>query len=137
MNKKPGISNPTPAELEILRALWRQPGLTVREVLESLSARTTGYTTVLKTMQIMLDKRLVRREPFGKAHRYFSSVEEDRVQGSLVNELVDRVFGGAVHGLLMHVLAERPPDTHELNQLREMLDRLEKGDGIDGNNAGK
>ena len=61
MKAKKEIPNPTPAELQILRALWHSPGSTVRELYDVMPKRGTGYTTVLKTLQIMIDKRLVTR----------------------------------------------------------------------------
>jgi len=117
--------NPTPAELEILRQLWREPGLTVREVHDRLTGKSTGYTTALKTMQIMLEKRLVKREPIGKAHKYFALIPQAQVQGSLVRDLLDRAFEGASRNLVLRALSERRPSSDELAEIRQMLDQLE------------
>lgn len=118
--------NPTPAELEILRVLWSAPGATVREIHDAMSGKPTGYTTVLKTLQIMFEKRLVTREPVGRAHRYYAATPEATVKCSLVADLVDRAFGGAAQGLVMHALASRRPSAAELQEIRTLLDRLEK-----------
>ena len=54
---------PTDAELAILAVIWERGRATVREVFEELSAsQDTGYTTVLKFMQIMTDKGLLVRD---------------------------------------------------------------------------
>ncbi len=120
--------NPTPAELEILTVLWSAKNpLTVREVQELLPARSTGYTTILKTMQIMLDKGLLSRESFGKAHKYSAVEPRELVQGNLVSELMERAFGGASRMLVMHALAQSRPSSDELDEIREMLDRLKTG----------
>jgi len=55
--KKKNLPKPTEAELAILAVLWQHGPSTVREVWEQISPKQeTGYTTVLKTMQIMFEK---------------------------------------------------------------------------------
>ena len=55
--------HPTKAELQILQVLWTRGPLSVRDVMLVLNdARPTGYTSVLKTIQIMTEKGLVERD---------------------------------------------------------------------------
>jgi predicted transcriptional regulator len=120
---------PTPAELEILRILWDQGPSTVREVQERLEKqRPTGYTTVLKLLQIMTDKRLVRRDESARAHVYSAREPADQTQRQLVRDLLDRAFGGSASQLVLHALSARKTSREELARIRELLDRLEGGE---------
>ncbi len=121
---------PTPAELEILRLLWENGPSTVREIQERMEQqRPTGYTTALKLLQIMTDKRLVRRDETARAHVYAARAPEDQTQRQLVRDLLDRAFGGSATKLVMHALSARKTSREELARIREMLDRLEGGEG--------
>ena len=121
---------PTPAELEILRVLWQLGPSTVREVQERLEAeRPTGYTTVLKLLQIMTDKGLVERDESARAHVYAASAPEAQTQKQLVRDLVDRAFGGSASQLVLHALSGRKASREELSRIRELLDQLEGGGG--------
>ena len=120
---------PTPAELAILRVLWRQGPSTVREVHASLEReRATGYTTMLKLLQIMTEKGLVRRDEAARAHVYAAAVAEEQTQKRLVRDLLDRAFGGSAATLVMHALSARKASPAELARIRELLDRLEGGE---------
>lgn len=121
------LPNPTPAELEILRVLWRVGPATVRDVQEALpDGRTSGYTTVLKLLQIMTEKGLVKREAAGRAHIYRPSQSEEQARSRMVGDLLDRVFGGAAEQLVMHALTARRATPEELSEIRRLLDRLEE-----------
>jgi predicted transcriptional regulator len=122
------LPRPTPAELEILRSLWRHGPSTVREVQERLEAeRPTGYTTVLKLLQIMTEKGLVRRDEAARAHVYAASAPEAATQRQLVRDLLDRAFGGSASELVLHALAARRASRKELAKIRELLDEIEGG----------
>jgi predicted transcriptional regulator len=119
---------PTPAELEILRVLWQHGPSTVREIQARLEEeRPTGYTTALKLLQIMTDKGLVRRDESARAHVYAATAPEAATQKQLVRDLVDRAFGGSASRLVMHALSARKSTREELDEIRELLDRLEGG----------
>jgi predicted transcriptional regulator len=117
--------NPTPAELQILRALWRAQGSTVRELQTAMPDRTQGYTTLLKMLQIMHEKGLVLRHEDGKAHRYSAAAAESEIKTSLVSDLMDRAFEGAAQSLVLHALEARQPSREELAEIRRMIDRFE------------
>ncbi|HEU5251409.1 MAG TPA: BlaI/MecI/CopY family transcriptional regulator [Thermoanaerobaculia bacterium] len=117
---------PTPAELEILGVLWKLGASTVREVQEELDrGRPTGYTTVLKLLQIMTDKGLVRRDASERAHRYSPRLPRERTEQQIVGDLVDRAFGGSASRLVMRALASRPATADELDRIRKLLDEIE------------
>lgn len=115
---------PTDGELEILRVLWRTGPATVREVHDELcrAKPSTGYTTVLKLLQIMADKGLVSRDEKSKAHVYRARVAQDQTQRQLVGDLLDRVFGGSASRLVMQALSTRKASPQEIAEIRHMLD---------------
>lgn len=128
MPKHPG---PTDGELEILNVLWRKGPSTVRDVHGILSQTKpgTGYTTVLKLMQIMADKGLVSRDEKNKAHVYSARMREDQTQRQLVGDMLDRVFGGSAARMVMQALATKKADPQELAEIRNMLDEFEQHGG--------
>ena len=115
---------PTKAELEILQILWRLGPTTVRKVHEAMG-RATGYTTVLKMLQIMTEKGLVDRETEAKAHVYRARANEKRATGEFIHELVERVFGGSSLRLVMQALNSQKSSPGELKKIRKLLDELE------------
>src|SRR5262245_23613096 len=126
MRQENNLPNPTPAELEILRVLWRRGPSTVREVQDAMSAdRATGYTTILKLLQIMMEKGLVDREEAGRAHLYQARQSEEQAQRQIVGDLLDRVFGGAAQRLIMQALTARRATPEDIAEIRRLLDRLE------------
>jgi predicted transcriptional regulator len=119
---------PTDAELEILTVLWSRGPSTVREIHEVLSQRKpTQYTTVLKFMQIMADKGLVRRDEKNRAHIYEASRPREWTQRQLAGDLLERGFAGSAKSLLVGALSARKASPKELVELRQFLDDYEKG----------
>ena len=119
---------PTNAELDILRVLWRHGPSTVREVHQGLErGEAVGYTTVLKFLQIMTEKGLVRRDASSRSHVYTARDSEDATQRRLVRELLERAFAGSALGLVMQALAAKPPSAAELKELRDLLDGMNGG----------
>jgi BlaI family transcriptional regulator, penicillinase repressor len=125
----PNRPRPTPGELEILRVLWDRGPSTVREVHEGLDRqRATGYTTVLKLLQIMAEKGIVTRDETERAHVYAARVPEADTQRQLVRDLLDRAFGGSALKLVLHALAARKASPAEIARIRRLLDEMEGGD---------
>ena len=123
------LPRPTDAELEILKVLWRRGPSTVREVFETLGeSKTTGYTTVLKFMQIMAEKGLVVRDESERAHRYEPAAPEDETQRRLVGDLLRKAFDGGAAKLVMQALSTERASAEELSEIRRMLDELERGE---------
>ncbi len=116
---------PTDAELGILRVLWARGPSTVREVHEALQDGS-GYTTVLKLMQIMTEKGLVVRDESQRAHVYSAQATQQKTQRQLVTDLVDRAFGGSPAQLAMQALSSKKTSPQELAELRRLLDSLEQ-----------
>ena len=123
---KTRVPRPTEAELAILRVLWQRGPSTVREVQEVLNdAKKTGYTTVLKLMQIMLEKGLLERNERQRTHVYRPRVPEERTQRQLVGDLIDRAFSGSAQKLVMQALTAKKVSAEELDQIRSLLDEIQ------------
>jgi predicted transcriptional regulator len=111
---------PTDAELGILRVLWSRGPSTVRQVAEVLG-REAGYTTVLKLLQIMTEKRLVVRDEAERTHIYEAAYTQDQTQRQLVTDLLDRVFDGSAAQLVLQALATNKTSPEELDEIRKLL----------------
>src|SRR5215510_7157450 len=128
----PGVAStprPTKSELAILRVLWDRGPLSVRDVQSVLSAsKPTGYTTVLKLMQIMTDKGLVDRDDSVRPQLYRPRHKQSQTQKHLLRDFIDRAYGGSVKALVMHALSSKKPSPKDLEELEAMLDRFDKED---------
>jgi BlaI family transcriptional regulator, penicillinase repressor len=126
--KKPRLPRPTDSELAILRVLWRLGPATVRAVHAELSReQETGYTTVLKLLQIMTEKGLVKRDESERSHVYEPVCSEQQVQRQLIGHLLDRAFGGSAQTLVLQALAAKKATPEELAEIRRLLDEMEGG----------
>ncbi|MDB6123417.1 MAG: Transcriptional repressor, BlaI/MecI family [Pedosphaera sp.] len=126
--KKLTPPKPTDTELTILRVLWKLGPSTVRTVHEEMNlSQETGYTTVLKMLQIMTEKGLVKRDESERSHVYEPAFSEQRVQRQLLGHLVDRAFGGSAQKLVMQALSTKKASAKELAEIRKFLDEMEKG----------
>src|SRR5580658_548674 len=120
-------SRPTEAELEILTVLWSRGPSTVRDVHEAISRRKpTQYTTVLKMLQIMVEKRLVERNEEARAHVYQASRPREWTQRQIAGDLLERAFGGSATSLVVGALSARKTSKVEMAEIRELLDEYEK-----------
>lgn len=117
---------PTDAEVEILSVIWERGPSTVREVHEALaSVRTTGQTTVLKLMQIMVEKGLLVRDSSVRPQVYSAVESPEQTRSEFVRQLVDRVFGGSGGSLALRALSSRRSTPEERQAIRDLLNRLE------------
>ena len=119
---------PTAAELDILAVLWKLGVATVREIHDELG-KGNGYTTTLKTIQLMNEKGLLtRRERFG-SHVYEASVPKDQTQSQIAGDIMKRAFGGSALSLVMGALTAQPASRDELEQIRGMLESFAREKG--------
>ena len=119
---------PTEAELTLLNILWKLGPATVRQVHETVSlTQKTGYTTVLKILQIMHEKALVIRDESNRAHVYAAANSETFTQSSLLKDLVTKAFGGSTSKLVMRAL-NNSTSKEEIADIRQLLNELEEQD---------
>src|SRR4051794_5508125 len=125
MSKK-CLPRPTDAELSILSVLWQHGASTVRTVHEELSrSQGTGYTTVLKLMQIMIEKGLLKRDDSERSHIYEAAVAQEQTQRQLLGDLLERAFSGSAQQLVMQALASKKASPEELIEIRKLIDQME------------
>lgn len=120
---------PTDAELEILTVLWARGPSTVREVHQAIVERKPAqYTTVLKLLQIMAEKGLVKRDERERAHRYRAGRSREWTQKQLAGDLLQRAFSGSAKNLLVGALSASKASAEELAEMRRLIEEYEKGD---------
>ena len=116
---------PTASELEILQVIWQRGPSTVREVYRTLARdRETGYSTVLKFMQIMTDKGTLVRDESVRPQIYRPAQPQRQVQKGIVQDLVTRAFGGSCFTLVMQALSDHKASDDERQRIRQLLDSL-------------
>jgi BlaI family transcriptional regulator, penicillinase repressor len=119
---------PTKLELTILRALWEKGPGSVREIQARLSeTRETGYTTALKMLQIMTEKGLVDRDESVRPQIYRARFSQEKTQRQLLQDLVQRAFGGSVKALVMQAISTKKSSPEDLEAIERLLDRFEGG----------
>ena len=89
--------------------------------------REGAYTTVLKLLQIMTEKRLVVRDESARSHVYEAASSEDEMQRQLVTDLLDRVFDGSASKLVLQALASGKASPAELAEIRKLIDSRRGG----------
>jgi len=121
------LLKPTDAELALLRVLWDRGPSTVRQVHEVVCReRDLGYTTVLKTLQVMTDKGLAQRDETDRSHVYRAALSQEATQRGLVSDLMEKAFAGSAAQLVMQALSGQKTSREELAQIRALLDRAEE-----------
>lgn len=118
---------PSEAELEILNDLWTFGPSTVREVHERLSpSRPTGYTTILKQMQVMAEKGSLRRNERFRSHVYEPTTSREHVQALLAGDLIKRAFQGSARNLILGALSTTSATREELSEMKQLIEQLER-----------
>jgi len=120
----PETPMPTPAEADILAALWRLGPATVREVHDAL-AKDCDYNTTLTQMRLMTDKGLLLRSERFRSHVYEAAAPKNETQKRIAGDLLKRVFGGSPAGLILSALGAQPTTPEERAEIRRMLDELD------------
>ena len=128
MSRKSSSKKPTDAELAILGVIWDRGSATVREVHEVLSAESeTGQTTVLKLMQIMVEKGLLSKDASVRPQVFSAAIPREKTQKQMLGHLLDGAFSGSPGNLVLQALSMREASAEELAEIRRMLDELEGG----------
>lgn len=120
---RPRARELTERELEIMQVFWDRGESTVADVRQALAAagRKLAYTTVATLVRILADKRFVEQTNDERPFRYRPVRSQPDVAGRLLNDLVDRVFGGSREQLLVRLLQERKLTAKERSVLEQIL----------------
>jgi BlaI family transcriptional regulator, penicillinase repressor len=126
-HKEHELPRPTEGELELLQVLWEMESATVRDLFDAMNRkRPVGYTSVLKQLQIMTEKGLVRRDEAVRAHVYRTSLSQEQTQSQFLKDLSDRLFSGSAAQLALHALSMEPASVEDLKEIRKLIEQ-EKG----------
>ncbi len=118
---------PAERELEILKTLWGIGPSSVGEVNQEINKyRHAGYTTTLKLMQIMHEKKLLVRDDSKWPHVYKPAVAEEKTQNQLVGDLLEKAFSGSAEKMVIRALSSKKVTPAELKKIKEMLDEIER-----------
>ena len=124
---RPASRHPTELELEILKVLWREGSLTVRQVRDALApSRDLAHTSVLTMLSIMVNKGYLARAKRGGRHVYRPRIAEKSVGRRMLGDLVDRVFDGSAAAAMVNLLEAGDLDRDEIRRIREVIDRRSK-----------
>lgn len=119
---------PTEAELEILHILWTNGAQSVRFVNDKLNEQrdpSVGYTTTLKTMQVMNEKGLLERDDSARSHIYAAAMPQVETQRNLVNHFVESAFKGSAMQLVMQALGNHNASDNELAEIKALIEQME------------
>lgn len=126
MKSKIASTAPTASELTILQLLWTNGPSSVKEIHKVLDqSKPIVYTTVLKTMQVMMEKGMLDRTIEGRKHIYHAIIAQTATQDKLLDTFLEKTFGGSAKKLVMRALGKHTPDAAELEELKAYIDSLE------------
>jgi predicted transcriptional regulator len=126
---RPSSEHPTELELEILKVLWAESPLAVRDVrarLQQQAGRDLSHSSVITMLNIMVRKGYLRRKKEGKAFLFSPSVDKDRVTRGITGDLLSRVFDGSASAMVLNMIETADLDTDELAELRRLITRKAK-----------
>src|SRR5262245_40112158 len=114
-----------PLEVQLLRWLWQKGSGTVREVLETGEVEG-AYTTLMTTLDRLHKKKLLTREPEGRAFRYYPAQTEEQFNGEIVRNAIRHMLDSAAGtrvplSFLVEAISEH--DRRLLDQLEHEIER--------------
>jgi predicted transcriptional regulator len=116
---------PTASELEMLRLLFALGPSTAKQVhAAALEARPDmNYATVLRLLQVMHTKGLLKRDESQRAHVYAPAQEQESVQTNLLKELIQKAFSGSGKALVLAALRGGHVSKKEREEIQALLDQ--------------
>lgn len=113
---------PTPAELNLLRVLWELGPATVKQVhlAVQVDRPEATYATVLRQLQLMHAKGLLRRDESERSHVYAAAQKKNALQTNLLKELINKAFAGSGKALVLAALRGHVTQA-ERDEIRQIL----------------
>ena len=122
---RPNSTHPTDLELLILKILWNESPLPVRDIRDQLAnaGRDIAHTSVITTLNTMFDKKYLKRKREGKAFLFSPAIEQEDVSGNMLQDLVHRVFDGSASAVMLRLMESGDIDSEEVRELRRLFNR--------------
>ncbi len=122
---RPSSNHPTELELLILKVLWAKSPQRVRDIRNALAdeGRDIAHTSVITTLNIMFEKKLLKRKKEANAFLFFPAVTKDQVSQNLLSDVVGRVFDGSAKDMMLSLFDCAEIDEGELKELRRMINK--------------
>lgn len=118
--------NPTESELEILQILWEFGPSSVRFINDKQNEKKeVGYTTTLKIMQIMVDKKILDVNKDNRQHVYSSAIDESETKNNLLDGFLRKTFSGSAMKMVMQALGNHNPSHDELEEIKNLINEIE------------
>jgi predicted transcriptional regulator len=113
----------TDAEFAVLAALWDDADRSARELTERLYPTCTPaeVATVQKLVQRLERKGLVRRDRSERVHRFSAVLPRTQFAGQQLSQLAEKLSGGSLTPLLVHLVENKQLSRRELDELRALL----------------
>lgn len=123
---RPGATQPTEVELQILRILWELGPSPVRDIHKRLEAeKGTNYSTTVKMLSVMLQKGLLRRDEDAQPHVYRPVLTREKAGRRMIKDLIDKVYEGSALSLVLQALSAGKATKAEREEIRRLLDEME------------
>lgn len=120
------FSQPTAVELRILKILWESGPCTARVVHNGLNAdKATNYSTTVKMLAVMFDKKLVTRDPTVSPMTFSAAINQDETRHGTLSDIVQKLFDSSTKSLVMHLLSSQKTSTEDLQEIRRLIDQLD------------
>ncbi len=127
MARRPS-THPTDAELEILQVLWGTGPTTLGKIHQGLcQQRSVAKTTVATMLNIMLEKKLVKRREGTGSYRWKAAISHTHAAAGMMGKLIDRVFAGSAGRMVTHLLEDQQLSEEELEEIWRLLSQRRAG----------
>jgi len=119
---RPSSKYPTELELEILKILWREGPLPVSSVRDHLTGfRELAHTSVMTIMNIMTEKKYLKRTRNGKSYTYKTVLTEEKTTRGMLGDIVNRAFDGSAKLAMLNLLEAKDIHEDELKELKRII----------------
>jgi len=124
MARTPRPPKPTPAELDLLRVLWHLGPSTVKQVHEARQRERPDltYATVLRLLQVMHFKGLLKRDERQRSHVYAAAQAQGSLQTRLLDDLIHKAFAGSGKDLVLAALRGDRVSDAEREEIQRFLE---------------
>jgi len=118
----------TDAELGVLELLWQNGPATIRRLTETLYPQggSAHYATVQKLLERLEAKRFVSRKREPAAHMFRAAVAREELIGRRLRATAEKLCGGSLTPILLHLLRARKLTPKERQDLRALIDELDQ-----------